>query len=384
MPPGAHPRLTSTSRPSGQERFGFFSGKDVFLGPCRWLAGSRLATVVMPGGFCQPLFRAVCQAAGGTGQPSRSGDPLVSGAPCCVGPWQGPKAPVPPALRQRGPGGAPSWPGAAAVRRTLPSRPPASGLLVEILLALHPEFSFSRATEGSHRPERPSAGPHGGAACSPRGGAPFSVCRGDLRLEAAGPPREETRPPSCQNCSLCALPLTNRGRHGDFPPRGARGRMPAPPWPLPRGGWEGSGVAERADVLVCGARARSPGAPASRPRGKCRARAAHARGQEGSRVPPGGVRVSGGRPGSALLVLPWRRAGVGQSAQGREAPGRHLRRLPPSKSPKRFVRPAVPRPAAEAHFGTGGQPRPRDKRGPRAAGFCPAPRPRPDWTFVNA
>lgn len=32
MPPGAHPRLTSTSRPSGQERFGFFSGKDVFWG----------------------------------------------------------------------------------------------------------------------------------------------------------------------------------------------------------------------------------------------------------------------------------------------------------------------------------------------------------------
>lgn len=180
-----------------------FLWKRRFLGPCRWLAGSRLATVVMPGGFCQPLFRAVCQAAGGTGQPSRSGDPLVSGAPCCGGPWQGPKAPVPPALRQRGPGGAPSWPGAAAVRRTLPSRPPASGLLVEILLALHPEFSFSRATEGSHRPERPSAGPHGGAACSPRRGAPFSVCRGDLRLEAAGPPREETRPPSCQNCSLC-------------------------------------------------------------------------------------------------------------------------------------------------------------------------------------
>lgn len=88
--------------------------------------------------------------------------------------------------------------------------------------------------------------------------------------------------------------------------------------------------------------------------------------------------MSGGRPGSALLVLPWRRAGVDQSAQGREAPGRHLRRLPPSKSPKRFVRPAVPRPAAEGHFGTGGQPRPRDKRGPRAAGFCPAPRPRPD------
>lgn len=85
-----------------------FLWKRRFLGPCRWLAGSRLATVVMPGGFCQLLFRAVCQAAGGTGQPSRSGDPLVSGASCCGGPWQGPKAPVPPALRQRGPGGAPS------------------------------------------------------------------------------------------------------------------------------------------------------------------------------------------------------------------------------------------------------------------------------------
>lgn len=36
--------------------------------------------MVALGGFCCWLFGAVCQGAGGTGQPSHSGDPLRSGA----------------------------------------------------------------------------------------------------------------------------------------------------------------------------------------------------------------------------------------------------------------------------------------------------------------
>lgn len=101
-----------------------FLWKRRLFGLYRGLADSRL---VNHGGAWWLLLLAVrgCVSGGRrywAAQPLRRPAPLRSGAARSVGRWQDPQVPVPPsqpwppALAQRGPGSAPSWPGAAAAR----------------------------------------------------------------------------------------------------------------------------------------------------------------------------------------------------------------------------------------------------------------------------